>query len=128
MEILPHSQYTYTEMNRLFKSFSYAFSGLAFVWKEELNFRVQVCAACVAVLCMIIFDFSYSEIGLFIIAITLVLIAETINTAFEDTLNIVEPKQNPAVGRIKDVAAGVVVLCVLCAISIGAFTVFFHFW
>lgn len=76
---------------------------------------------------MFFLDLSPETIGLVVIAITLVLSAETVNTAFEDTLNKIEPKKDPAVGRIKDIAAGFVVLCVIGAVFVGALAFFSYF-
>ena len=114
-------------MNRFIESFTHAFDGLYYVWKEERNFRIQIIIAILMILGMGISDFSYLEIGLVLVAIILVLTAETINTAFEDTLDKIEPNQNAIIGRIKDVAAGVVVLCVFGAIIIGIMVLLSHF-
>lgn len=114
-------------MMQFIESFKHAFNGLCFVWREEKNFRIQVIIGILVTIGMGIFGFSYIEMSLFIIAITLVLAAETINTTFEDTLNKIEPNQDPIIGKIKDISAGVVVLCVLGAICIGILVLLSHF-
>lgn len=114
-------------MMQFIESFKNAFNGLRYVWREEKNFRIQVIVGILVIIGMGIFGFSHLEMSLFIIAITLVLVAETINTAFEDTLNKIEPNQNPVIGKIKDISAGVVVLCVLSAICIGILVLISHF-
>jgi diacylglycerol kinase len=114
-------------MKRFIESFTHAFDGLCYVWKEERNFRIQIIIGIVLIVCMGMAGFSYLETGLIIIAITLVLTAETINTAFEDTLDKIEPNQNAVIGRIKDIAAGVVVLCVFGAVVIGGMVFFSHY-
>ena len=106
-------------MKRFIESFQYALSGLRYVWREERNFRIQVIIAILVIFGLFLLDITPEMIGLVIIAIALVLTAETINTAFEDTLNKIEPQKDPTIGRIKDIAAGVVVLCVIGAVAIG---------
>jgi len=114
-------------MRQFIESFSHAFDGLCFVWKEEKNFRIQVIIGILVIVVMGIFGFSYLEMSMFIVAITLVLTAETINTTFEDTLNKMQPEHDPVVGKIKDISAGIVVLCVLGAICIGILIFLSHF-
>ncbi|TSC51849.1 MAG: diacylglycerol kinase [Parcubacteria group bacterium LiPW_41] len=114
-------------MRQFIESFSHAFDGLCFVWKEEKNFRIQVIIGILVIVVMGIFGFSYLEMSMFIVAITLVLTAETINTTFEDTLNKIQPEHDPVVGKIKDISAGIVVLCVLGAICIGILIFLSHF-
>ena len=71
--------------------------------------------------------FTYAEIALAIVAITLVLAAETVNTAFEDTLDKIEPNRDPVIGKIKDVAAGIVVMNVIGAALIGIALLLNHY-
>lgn len=106
-------------------SFRDALRGLLTVWREERNFRIQITAAIIVIATMYYFDFSYLEMALIAIAITLVLTAETINTAIEDTLDKLQPNFDPLVGRIKDIAAGAVILSAMGASAVGLF-VFGH--
>jgi diacylglycerol kinase len=108
-------------------SFRDALTGLFTVWREERNFRIQVTAAVLVIAVMIYWGFDYLEVAVITIAIVLVLTAETINTAFEDAMNKIEPSHDPLVGRIKDIAAGAVILSVIGAIAIGILVVGHHF-
>jgi diacylglycerol kinase len=114
-------------MKQFRESFGHAFDGLSYVWREERNFRIQVLLGALVVLGMFLVDFSYEAMGLAVVAIVLVLTAETINTAFEDTLDVIDPNHNARIGKIKDIAAGVVVLCVFGAVAIGFFVIFSYF-
>jgi len=118
---------TINRMKRFIESFTHAFDGLIYVWREEHNFQLQVLVGIFVILGMFFINFSYEAMGLVVIAIVLVLSAETINTAFEDTLNKIEPNHDMQVGKIKDIAAGVVVLCVFGAIIIGFFVFLSYF-
>jgi len=114
-------------MKRFRESFGHAFDGLVYVWREERNFKIQIFIGILVILGMFFVNFSYEAMGLMVVAIVLVLGAETINTAFEDTLNKIEPNHDPVIGRIKDIAAGFVVLSVFGAIIIGVFAVLSYF-
>jgi undecaprenol kinase len=115
-------------LTHLTQSFRDAFRGLYTTWREERNFRIEIIIAVVVLITLIKFNFSYDEIGLAMLAIVLVLSSEITNTAFEDTLNKIEPNQDPAIGRIKDVSAGVVVINVLGAFVIGIIIFVHHFF
>lgn len=108
-----------TLLTHLTHSFRDAFRGLKTTWHEEQNFRIETYIALAVIGALMIFDFSYIDVALAIFAIVLVLAAEVINTTFEDTLDKIEPEYDPIIGKIKDVAAGVVVLNVLGALAIG---------
>lgn len=59
-----------------------------------------------------------------VVAIAMVWVAETFNTAVEYVCDVVSPDYNEAVKRAKDIAAGAVLLCALSAMIIGGLT----FW
>lgn len=114
-------------MNRFFQSFYYAFRGLKFVWKEEFNFRVQIIIALLVVAAMAYFRFSFAETAVVIVAITIVLMAEIMNTALENLCNKIEPNQDGAIGKIKDMVAAFVLLSTIGALILGILTFFHHF-
>jgi diacylglycerol kinase (ATP) len=49
----------------------------------------------------------------------LIRIAETLNTAVERLTDLVSPEYHPLAGKVKDVAAGAVLVAMLAAVSIG---------
>lgn len=55
-----------------------------------------------------------------LVALALVWIAETLNTALERLTDLVSPEYHPLAGKVKDVAAGAVLMAMLAAVSIGA--------
>ena len=116
-----------TLLTHLYMSFSDAFRGLKNTWREERNFRIGICISLLVIIALIAFDFSYTDIVFAVFTMMLVLGAEVINTAFEDTLNKIEPNFDPAIGRAKDIAAGIVVLNVLGALIIAIIVVAHHF-
>lgn len=54
-----------------------------------------------------------------VVAISLVLIAEILNTAIEFLVNLVSPQYNEMAGKVKDIAAGAVLFAALMAVVIG---------
>lgn len=114
-------------LKRLLKSFVYAGAGLRTVFKEELNFRLQVLAGVFISIFAYYFRFSFEEWIAVIVAIVLVLLSEIINTAIEDLCNKIEPRHDPVVGKVKDIMAAFVLISSIGAALIGALTVFHHF-
>ncbi len=103
----------------------FAMKGLKTTWKEENSFRIGVIVAIWVGIFALYFDFSFEEMVFCVIAITIVLCAEIINTAIEDVCNKIEPNQDSVIGKIKDISAGFVLLSVVGAGVLG-FLVFHH--
>jgi diacylglycerol kinase (ATP) len=57
-----------------------------------------------------------------VVAIALVWVAESMNTAFEHLCDVVSPEFHPSVQRCKDIAAGAVLVCVIAALALGVLT------
>jgi diacylglycerol kinase (ATP) len=57
---------------------------------------------------------------LLVLAIGLVHAAEAFNTAIEEIVNFISPQQHPSAGKIKDLAAGAVLITAVTAAIIGA--------
>lgn len=106
-------------MQKLIKSFGWAKNGIRTVMKEERNFRIQIIIAVLVVLAAIIKGINGIDWALLIIAIAMVLGAEILNTAVEDTCNKIEPNTDPTIGKIKDIMAGFVLVSSVAATLIG---------
>ena len=114
-------------MRKFFKSVSFAFAGIKFVWKQERNFKIQIIAGFLVIILALISDFSVLETALLIVAIALVLAAELANTAAEDILDMLEKKYNSQVGKIKDISAAAVLVISLGALLVGLLVFYSHF-
>lgn len=106
-------------MRRLIKSFGYALSGIAYTVKTQLNFRIHLTAVLIVGLAGWYFQLSAHEWLWIILAIGLVLVAELLNTAIELLVDLVSPGFNEKAGRVKDVAAGAVIVAAFIAVLIG---------
>ena len=111
----------------LLRSLRHALHGLRLVWHEERNFRIHIVAAVIVFLAMGLLHFSPTEAALFTMMILLVLGAEIVNTLLENLLDIIEPRHHTAVGRMKDMMAGVVLLLSCGSLLVALFVFLAHF-
>ncbi|MDR0999487.1 MAG: diacylglycerol kinase family protein [Clostridiales bacterium] len=104
----------------MFKSFTFAFSGIASTIKSERNFKIHLVAAICALLLGIYFKLPVVEFIILLLTITLVLCAELLNTAIEKTIDIsCGARLNATAKLAKDAAAGAVFLTALNAVVVG---------
>ncbi|MCP5103596.1 MAG: diacylglycerol kinase family protein [bacterium] len=101
------------------KRFKDAFKGILAAFKSQLNFRLQVLAAVLVTIAGFAFKITLVEWGLIAIAAGLVLTAEAVNTAIETLTDIVSPGYNEKAGRVKDIAAGAVLIAAAISVIIG---------
>ena len=102
------------------KSFGYAGRGVKFFVSREQNAWIHITVSVLVILAGFIFDITKTEWMAAIFCIGLVLSAEGFNTAIEYLCNVVSPEWNEAIGRIKDVAAGSVLLSAIAAGIVGS--------
>lgn len=106
-------------MTNFVKSFTWAWNGIRTVWREEVNFRIETSIAILMVVLGAYFHFLVLEWMIIIACIGAVLGAEILNTAVEDLCNKVEPNTDPAIGKIKDMMGGLVLVVSMAAGVIG---------
>lgn len=106
-------------INRL-RSFGYAFKGLTTLFKEEIHAQFHIFATFVVLLASWHFEISKIEWCMVILSITIVIAAEAFNTAIENLTDLTSPKIHPLAGKVKDVAAGAVLITAIGAAAIGA--------
>ena len=105
---------------KLFESFNAAIEGFFYVIKTERNMRIHFLFAILILLLGIFLNFTTNEMMILAIAITLVLVAEMINTVVEHIVDIiVRMEYHPIARIIKDVSAGAVLLTAINAVIIG---------
>lgn len=111
-------------MKKLKQSFAWAKNGLKTVWIEERNFRIEINIGIIAIVLGILKGISRADWLFVFIAIGIVLCAEIVNTAVEDICNKIEPKEDPEIGKIKDIMAGFVLISCIVATLIGLYVFF----
>jgi diacylglycerol kinase (ATP) len=101
----------------------HATAGLVASWHRERSFRSQIVLAVVAVNTGAVLRPQLLWWSALVLAITLVLVAEIINSSIETLADHLHPSQHPSIKIAKDMAAGAVLLASLAAAMIGALLV-----
>lgn len=99
-------------------AFQFAFYGIRELIQES-HFKIHLIAAAVVVLFGILLKVSFLEWSILIVCIGMVLTAEAINSAIETTCDLVMPSRHPLVKRIKDIAAGAVLIAAATVVVAG---------
>lgn len=106
-------------MSRFVKSFGYAFSGLSYAFKSQINFKVHILILVMVGIAGFWLGLSAGEWLWVAAAAGIVLIVELLNTAIEVLVDLVSPTIHPKAKIIKDVAAAAVLMAAVTAIVIG---------
>lgn len=107
-------------INRL-KSFVYAFNGLKIFFSNDHNAWLHVIAATLAILLGYLLCIDTYQWCLLVIAIGMVLVAEIINTSIELLTDMVSPEYNEKAKKVKDMAAGGVLLAAFVSVIIALY-------
>lgn len=101
------------------RSFRYAFTGWGYVLRTQRNTWIHAAASIAVVLLGWWVGLQALEWAIIFIAITLVWMAEFLNTALEAVVDLASPQQHPLAKVGKDVGAAAVLLSALAAVIIG---------
>ena len=100
-------------------SCGHACRGIAFAFRTQRNLRIHLLIAAAVLAAAIGLRFSRTQLILAILAVSIVLLGEMLNTALEFALNLVEARDHPVVKTAKDIAAGGVFLAVVGSAIVG---------
>lgn len=106
-------------MKRFFFSFIYAWKGLVYAFRTQLNFKFHSLASAIAIAIGYLLEINTHEWLWILLAIGLVLTAELFNTALEVLVDLVSPEYHPKAGVVKDLSAAAVLITAVVAIGIG---------
>ena len=106
-------------LRKRISSFRYAFNGLKILIKEEHNARIHLFAACCVMIAGVVLKVSASEWIILIFCIGWVFALELINSAIENTADFISPEKNETIKKIKDLAAGAVLVAAIASAIIG---------
>jgi len=104
------------------KSFGFAFEGFGYMLRTQHNAWVHLAATFAVVAAGLALQVSAESWRWLIVALTLVWVAEAMNTAFEHLCDVVQPELHESVKRSKDIAAAAVLICVIASALLGAIT------
>ncbi len=106
-------------INRFFKSFSYAFTGIKTACKTEQNFLFDAIFAVMTIILGFILKLSTIEFAIVLLAIGLVISLELINTSIEYTIDMAMPEIHPLAKAAKDISSGAVLISAVMALIVG---------
>lgn len=106
-------------MKKVLKSFKYAFNGIFTGIKEEQNMKIHITIMILVIIFGIMLKISKMEWIICIILFGLVISMELINTAIENTVDLVTKEKNEQAKIAKDVAAGAVLVSAIASAIIG---------
>ena len=99
----------------------HASHGIWNLLRSEHNARIHAFATLVVVLAGWVLGIDRSEWIAVVLAMTLVWMAEALNTAVETLCDVVCPAEDPRIKKAKDVAAGSVLISAIGALAVGSF-------
>jgi diacylglycerol kinase len=106
-------------MLEFIKSFFYAFKGIRASLEEQRNLKVQSLVALITIGAGFYFEISSIEWCLVLMMIGIVIGLEMLNTAIEDLVDLVTTEWKPLAGKVKDMAAGAVLIASIIAVIVG---------
>ena len=115
-------------LKNFLNSFRYALRGVWCILLTERNMRVHFFAAIVVIAFGIYFNISPAEWCIVALCIGMVMAAEVFNSALESLTDLVKPEQHPVAGKVKDAAAGAVLLTALAAAVVGILVFWKYFF
>ena len=110
------------------KSGYHAFSGLMWVTPRTPSIRLGIAVVIVLTAMGLLLRFTGVEIAVLVLVGTLLVAVETINTSIEMLCDFVEPKHDPKIGKIKDVAAGATAVTEIGGAVAVAIVLWPHIW
>ncbi|WP_136606546.1 diacylglycerol kinase family protein [Paenibacillus dokdonensis] len=103
----------------LLASFAYAAQGVRYALRTQRNMRIHTAAAVVVITAAALLHLSWGRWVVLLLAITLVMAMELMNTALESVVDLASPEIHPLAKAAKDTAAGAVLLAAIFAVVAG---------
>jgi diacylglycerol kinase (ATP) len=106
-------------MSRLAHSFKFAIKGMFHYFTSGGNVNIHLFASAAVIALGFWLEVSLNQWAILFLSIGMVHAAESFNTALEEIVNFISPQQHPSAGKIKDLAAGAVLISSITAAIIG---------
>ncbi len=110
------------------KSFKNAWRGLLTAFAEEMSFRVQIIAALVAGVMLLLLPLERWERSLLILCISAVLVLELLNSIIERFVDMVKPRVHEYARVIKDLSAAAVLIMAITAVVLAVLIFWPHIY
>jgi diacylglycerol kinase len=101
------------------RSFRYAYEGIKYALDTQRNMKFHFCVAFLVLLAALFFQLPKTDILFILLAVTLMIVTELINTAVEKTVDLAMPDRHPLAKIAKDVAAASVLVSAGFAVIVG---------
>ncbi|WP_075877400.1 diacylglycerol kinase family protein [Merdibacter massiliensis] len=105
--------------DKLMHKFGYAFFGIIHGIRHDSSIALQCILGCVTIFVCLFLHLTVIEWCIILIMIFLVISFEFINSAIESTVDYISLQQHPMAKKIKDLAAGAVLLISICALCVA---------
>jgi diacylglycerol kinase (ATP) len=115
---MSNSHDTFSFSGRI-RSGTHALRGIIEMLRSQHNAWVHAVATFCVIAAGGIFGISNTQWCLLVLVVTIVWVAEGLNTAFEFLCDVASPEFHPLVKKSKDVAAGAVLLSAVGAVFVG---------
>ena len=115
-------------LKQMFKSIGVAFDGIIDLIKSENNAKIHLISTIVVIIVGFKLQFLAIEWLWISLAIAGVWVAELINTSIEKLTDLISPEINPIAKKVKDYAAGAVLVMAIWAIFVFCLISFPHLW
>ncbi len=109
------------------RRFSWALQGIWVTWQREASFRTHVVCLGLLIVLVLLVQPSLIWCAFLLSSSSAVLVTELLNTALEEAMDLIHPELHPVVKRIKDGAAGAVLIASGSAVGIFCLFLWAHF-
>ncbi len=106
-------------MKKTIKSFKYAIEGIITAINKERNMKIHISIMILVIIMGIVLKISKIEWIICTILFGLVISLELVNTAIENTIDLITQEKDPKAKIAKDTAAGAVLVSAISAAIIG---------
>jgi diacylglycerol kinase (ATP) len=107
------------KIKKIVDSFNYAIEGIIYAVRTQRNMRFHMLATLLVLILCFVYDLTKSELLILTITVTLVIVAELINTAVESAIDATTNYYHPLAKIAKNVAAGAVLVTAINAILVA---------
>jgi diacylglycerol kinase (ATP) len=114
-------------MKAFLKSFLFAFAGISDFFRHHRNGQFHLVAAVIATALGFYFNISAQDWVAVVLCISVVTALEAMNSAVEYLTDLVSPDYHPLAGKVKDMAAGAVLMAAVGAAVVGLMVFGPHF-
>lgn len=107
------------KVKKLVDSFNYAIEGIIYSIRTQRNMKIHMIATIIVLTATFFYDLSKIELLIITITITLVIVAEMINTAVECAIDATTNFYHPLAKIAKNVSAGAVLVTAINSVLVG---------